>query len=416
MSETQAEAHRLLERGLPITLCPPNSKKPLGEGWDAKNVGVAWQRKEWSPKEVDRAFKLRGDLNVGVLFGPRSGMIDIEEDKPEDRTAFNNLFLDCPPPITATFQSGKGPHRIFAWHPDLEKIGKAVMRYQGMEVRIGANGKGAHSAFPPSKTNDKVREWLIPLDECDPQPLPSAAIARLFEANGTKKAGKPGDAGEAEDKAVVVHREHSEHRQLLESSVCSVSTVYPSSSSTTSLTSRVQAAIVATLPNAGGQRHRQIFAFARHLKAIPALANADLGSLRPYVEWWHESALPVITTKAFEETWYDFRNAWPSVKFPAGEEPVSQMYTQAISKSPPQCADRYQQTQLRALIALCRELQLQEGSDPFFLAGRIAAVLIGVDHKTAARWLKMLCMDEVLRLSERGNRHQASEYFYLGDD
>ena len=57
------------------------------------------------------------------------------------------------------------------------------------------------------------------------------------------------------------------------------------------------------------------------------------------------SALPAIATKAFEETWFDFRHAWASVKFAIGEEPIAIMYTKAISKPAPKC-ERYSQPQL----------------------------------------------------------------------
>jgi hypothetical protein len=88
MTERHDAARQYYRIGLPITLCPPGEKKPLGEGWDDKNPGRAWQRKRWDPKEIDRAFKVRGDLNVGILFGPSSGLIDIEEDSREDSRAF----------------------------------------------------------------------------------------------------------------------------------------------------------------------------------------------------------------------------------------------------------------------------------------------------------------------------------------
>jgi hypothetical protein len=116
MIERHEAARQYYRKGLPITLCPPGEKKPLGEGWDERHPGRAWQRKRWNLKEIDHAFKVRGDLNVGVLFGPSSGLIDIEEDSPEDRGAYALLFEDCPPPITASFKSARGPHRIFAWH------------------------------------------------------------------------------------------------------------------------------------------------------------------------------------------------------------------------------------------------------------------------------------------------------------
>jgi hypothetical protein len=162
-------------------------------------------------------------------------------------------------------------------------------------------------------------------------------------------------------------------------------------------------------------RRRCIFTFARHLKSIPALTEADDAKLLPIVKKWHEMALPFIGTKAFEETWYDFRSAWSSIKFAIGEEPIAIMFAKSISEPIPKCAEAYEQPQLRALIALCRELQQNAGSEPFYLAGRVAAQQIGVDHKTAARWLKMLCMDRVLSLAERGTRQHAAEYFYRGE-
>ncbi len=114
MTEARMEAHKLHRMKLPITLCPPGSKKPLGEGWTDSYPGKAWPEKAWTLKEIDRAFRAYGNLNMGVMFGPRSGLIDIEQDSPEDRAAFAELFAGCPPPVTATFQSQRGTHRLFS--------------------------------------------------------------------------------------------------------------------------------------------------------------------------------------------------------------------------------------------------------------------------------------------------------------
>jgi hypothetical protein len=173
--------------------------------------------------------------------------------------------------------------------------------------------------------------------------------------------------------------------------------------------------VLETVPTKTGLRHRCIFTFARHLKSVSALRGVDVEKLLPIVRKWHEMALPFIATKAFEETWYDFRSAWSSIKFAIGEEPIAIMYAQALAEPAPKCAEKYEQPQLRALVALCREMQRDAKSEPFYLAGRVAAQQIGVDHRTAARWLKMLCMDRVLSLAERGTRQHAAEYLYLGD-
>jgi len=173
------------------------------------------------------------------------------------------------------------------------------------------------------------------------------------------------------------------------------------------------AAIQSTLPEQFGQRHRCLFEFARRLKAIQDLADADIQSLKPCVREWHIAALPCIGTKPFEETWLDFAEGWGKVKYAAGKEPVMKIYKQSLAKPLPAEAERYEQPELQRLVGLCRELQSVSGTEPFFLTGRAAAKLIGVSHPQAARWLRLLVLDEVIKLERLGKRHHASEYRYL---
>lgn len=411
MNELHAEAHELLRVGLPITLCPPGSKKPLGEGWDAKQPGKAWQKKTWTLKEVDRAYKVFGELNPGVLYGPRSGLVDIEYDSGDGETALAEWF-DGDVPVAPTFLSMRSPHRIVKFDDDLNKINKATIHLGDLEIKLGCNGLAAHSLWPPAVTSGTRREWIegLTYDDCDPPEIPKIAKERLFELalhDFCRRRSEGGDKG-----SNGTQRTQLSH----EITVSSVSTVCHTSAIPSSADlPAIQKIVAATVPKTPGERHRAIFEFARHLKSIPSLATADAETLRPYVEWWHEVALPTITTKAFEETWFDFRNAWASVKYPVGEEPIAMMYAKAMSKPAPKCAEKYSQPQLQSLIALCRELQDDAGPESFFLAGRTAADQIGVDHRTAARWLQMLRMDGILQLDEQGTRHQASEYRYLGD-
>ena len=82
----------------------------------------------------------------------------------------------------------------------------------------------------------------------------------------------------------------------------------------------IEQAIDATLPRGPGTRNRQLFEFARKLKAIAGLADAKVDDLQPLVAEWHRRALPKITTKEFAESWYDFANSWKSVRFASGSE------------------------------------------------------------------------------------------------
>jgi hypothetical protein len=174
-------------------------------------------------------------------------------------------------------------------------------------------------------------------------------------------------------------------------------------------------AIKQSLPSGPGQRHRHVFELARALKAIPALADADGKSLRAIVQQWHKLALPAISTKAFDDTWFDFLEGWGKVRFPKGSEPMAMMFAAAIEADTPEEAKQYEQEKLRLLVALCRELQRGAGGRPFFLSARTAGRLLEIDPATAARWLRGLRHDGILHLAEAGNREarKANSYRYL---
>lgn len=154
---------------------------------------------------------------------------------------------------------------------------------------------------------------------------------------------------------------------------------------------------------------------ARQLKAIPETSNFDLKSLKPILREWHRLALPFINTKNFDETWADFANSWANVKFPAGQEPIQQIFNQAIAKPPPEAAGNYDSQELKELVALCLELQIAAGPMPFFLDCRTAGQLVGVSHVVANKWLRLLCFEKVLEVAVPGRRHRATEFRYIAD-
>src|SRR5690606_5311542 len=146
--------------------------------------------------------------------------------------------------------------------------------------------------------------WLsgLSLEECQLAAIPDTVTVRLISDHSSS-----GD---------VTQREQRTHRDI--SSVLSV----------LSVSQAVEIAIRATLPFAPGQRHRKVFELARHLKSITELRDVDPRSLRSIVERWHKLALPVIRTKAFEESWFDFLAGFDQVKFRVGEQPIELLYAQ----------------------------------------------------------------------------------------
>ena len=128
--------------------------------------------------------------NVGLRLGPGSKIIDLETDSADGELDYAALFDGTDPPVSPTFESKRGRHRLFRWHPKLGQAGKAVLKWKGVEVRCGANGLGAHSLIPPSETDGFIRRWLVGLDEADPPELPRKVIDRLLigaETNGGSK-------------------------------------------------------------------------------------------------------------------------------------------------------------------------------------------------------------------------------------
>jgi hypothetical protein len=152
------------------------------------------------------------------------------------------------------------------------------------------------------------------------------------------------------------------------------------------------------------------------LKAIPELAAADAPTLKPLVRRWHDKAIPNISTKAFDETWRDFLNAWKRVKYAYGEGGLlADIFATSLDAPMPAAADDYEMVEVKNLIRFCHQLQLVAGDKPFFLSCRDAGAMIGVTHHNANKWLNHLVLVGTLKLVTLGRRGKASEYLFIGE-
>ena len=171
---------------MPITLCPAGSKVPFSKDWG---------NKVWADDKIDAEFDGRGPINLGLILGPMSGLIDIEIDGQGGDAALLKLFQDDVP-VTPMWRSARGDHRLFQWHEDLAQIGKASVAFDDLEIRLGAGGKAAQSLLPPSITEGWGRQWVISLEECDPAPLPSSVRQQLLAMFGQKSCAMPVEGGD----------------------------------------------------------------------------------------------------------------------------------------------------------------------------------------------------------------------------
>lgn len=180
-------------------------------------------------------------------------------------------------------------------------------------------------------------------------------------------------------------------------------------------------AIERTTVNSPKTRHRRLFDLARELKAIPGLGDSEAGRFKRVLKAWHRKSRSHIATKPFEDSWFEFIDAWANVKYANGRGPLYLAVEAARSATTPACALQYEDNeQLVLLVKLCRELQRLSDAKPFFLDCRKAGELIGMDdHVKAWRYLRGLAQETppILHIVSAGSRAtgKANEYLYLGD-
>jgi Bifunctional DNA primase/polymerase, N-terminal len=325
---------------------------------------------------------------IAVVLGKASGNLacrDFDDQDVYDRWArgFPDLATRLP-----TVQTHRGRHVYFVGPSGFEDLGDG--EYRGT-VR-------QYCLVPPSlHPMGGCYRWLVPLPPGDlpviADPFSAGLIYHPLTSCNTENTENSGGIGGGEG-----------------GSAPSVFSVLHEP------TDKVERAILVTLPTGEGQRHRAVFKLAQQLKALPHLADADVIDLKPIVWRFHQRALPVIRTKPFEETWLEFAEAWPRVKFPAGRGPLEVLWSRALAEAPPPAALGYGLEGIRRLVALCSQLQRHAGQGTFFLACRTAGSLLNVVHTTAWRWLRLLEIEGVLRRVTTGSKvtRRANEYRYLG--
>ena len=113
--------------------CPSPGKHPVERDWG--NAATA------DSEQIAVAFA-EGD-NVGIVVGPKSGVIDVEYDTPEGRAAVEERSV----------------HRLFKWSDEFPRAAK--LDISGIEFRLGADGRAAQSVLPPSTHHTGVQyTWV----------------------------------------------------------------------------------------------------------------------------------------------------------------------------------------------------------------------------------------------------------------
>jgi len=138
-----------------------------------------------------------------------------------------------------------------------------------------------------------------------------------------------------------------------------------------------------------------------------------VSQLREIFAQWHRQAQPFLRKEQTRDDYLiQFMNAYKSAKIPLGEDGVKTAWKRTQENPlPPEAIDHFEDAEKRLLVALCRELQIIHGQQPFFLSARTVQELFALkSHVEPARWLRSFCAMKILDEVEKGKVGRASRY------
>ena len=119
-----------------------------------------------------------------------------------------------------------------------------------------------------------------------------------------------------------------------------------------------------------------------------------------------------------DDYWAEFLEAYCYARIGLGENPIEVALSRAKAGPLPDVPG-FADERVRLLAAICREIHLLTGSNPFFLPTRKLGEVLGVDCSRAAQWLRALEGLRVIHLApgevrkRGGNR---SPRYHYGPD
>jgi hypothetical protein len=140
-NESLIEAVKLAKRGWHLLPIKSGEKRPILDDWGNKASADAKQIERWSVQ-----FPA---CNWGLLLGPKSGIIDVEDDSPEGREILESA-MELSGVVTPCYSSGKSIHRLFQYDERFSELNCRHYQLFGCEFRFGVGGKAAQSVIPPS--------------------------------------------------------------------------------------------------------------------------------------------------------------------------------------------------------------------------------------------------------------------------
>jgi hypothetical protein len=158
-----------------------------------------------------------------------------------------------------------------------------------------------------------------------------------------------------------------------------------------------------------GFKAHSIWLFARAIKSFEQNSGHKLDSEGldvVFSSWWRTAKPYMKDGETFAVQRVQFQLAYSKVKFALGENALDEAILRADKDPLPKSTIRYEGSpKLQRLVAVCYQLQLLAGNNPFFISTRSAAKLMGSDSASfGSDMLNGLVLDGVLKLIVRGSR------------
>lgn len=383
------------------SIIPTRDKIPALRSWKPYQTECA------TPETLRCSFGKSGVNGLAVVCGAVSGDLVVRDF--DDMDAYERWAREHPG-LAATLPTVRTPRGRHVYFQDSHD---GIVSIDRNGVHEGELRGAGYVLLPPSRLSTGLGyEWTIPLPD-GPLTALDAVEAGLLPVN--ERAFDYSNAPTKQRENAPTKQREEKRTERIEAIGCGGGSL--------EIDEHLRKIVESTLPTSEGQRNGAIFELARALKAEKAYADGDPLELEPIVRLWHAMALPAISTKPFEDVWFDFLYGWNRVKWPRGAFRMDAIFEKAISTEPPEVAKRYDSPKCRQLVSLCRELQRNTGDQPFFLSCRTAGKLLHVDHIKVWRWLSGLKLDGVLQEVSRGDGkkkgggYRATRFFYVaGDD
>lgn len=188
--------------------CPSPGKHPVGADWGAHSTNDS--------EKI--AIEFNESDNIGVVLGPKSGIIDVEFDTPEGEATLSELLRGSEY-LTPTYKSGRSTHRLFLWEDVFPAV--AMLDIRGVEYRLGGDGRAAQSIIPPSTHHTGATyQWLEGMSpwDCEPCPVPDLVREAILEHVAAPKQASFGEPGKINwrRKIQTVQRKPGRNRMLFE--------------------------------------------------------------------------------------------------------------------------------------------------------------------------------------------------------